>query len=186
MSYAREMRAVAGIALLVASCTPQAGAVIDAPLVTATTARQGARDSAPALPRAGPVACSEPWAPDGPTERVVVVCSGDVRREAFDEAGQIARAVAPALEPARARICACASRVTPPPHVDLSIRAAPDEGSSSVEIADPEEDLDPTVGPEFAACVGTVVVTFAPFHLDACPAGGNAILVYPVRVDLGS
>jgi hypothetical protein len=154
--------------------------------VAATPAHDAPRESAPAAVHAGPTACNEPWAPDGAAERVVVVCGSEVRREAFDKAGNVARAIAPSLELARERVCVCASRVPPPPHVDLAVRAAPDEGRATVEIEDPEEDLDPTLGPDFVACFGTVVTTFAPLHLDACSGGGNAVLVYPVRVDLGS
>jgi len=180
------MRVMLGAALLIASCAPDASTVVHAPLVIAAPAHDASRASTPSAPSAGPAACSERWTPDSTSERVVVVCGGDVRRAAFDGAGEIARAIAPALEPARERVCECASRVSPPPHVDLAVRTAPDEGRATVEITDPEEDLDPSLGPEFAACFGTVVTTFAPFHVDACLGGGNAILIYPVRVDLGS
>jgi hypothetical protein len=176
------MRAV--IAAILISCAPSAGAIVHVPIVATT--HDATHDTGAPIVRAGPSACADPWAPDGATERVVVVCGAEVRRDAFDKNGDMIRAVAPALEPARERVCACAARMTPPPHVDLAVRSSPDEGRATVELADPEDDLDPTLGPDFVACVGTVVTTFAPFHLDACPTGGNAVLLYPVRVDLGA
>jgi hypothetical protein len=180
------MRSMAKAMLLLASCAPASSAMVRAPLVAGAPSHYASHESASPAPASSLKACADPWAPDSATERVVIVCGGDVRREGFDETGEIARAITPALDPARERVCACASRATPPPHVDLSVRAIPDEGRATVEIADPEEDLDPTLGPEFAACFGTVVATFSPFHLAACAAGGNAIVIYPVRVDLGS
>jgi len=180
------MRSISFAMLTFAACAPTEGPVVRAPLVTTATPHDAAHEAMATSPSVGPKACADPWAPDSATERVVVVCGGDVRREAFDDAGEIARSIAPALEPARERVCACASRVTPPPHVDLSVRASPDDGRVTVEIDDPEEDLDPTLGPDFAACFGTLVSTYAPFHLAVCAGGGNAVVVYPVRVDLGS
>jgi hypothetical protein len=112
------------------------------------------------------------------------LCPDDVRREALDPAGPVAPALAPGLDPARERVCGCASRLAPPPFVDLVFTAKPREGSVTVE-AKADDDADPTLGPAFAACVGTVTAKFAPTPQGGgCGGGGAATYVYPVRLDL--
>jgi hypothetical protein len=133
-----------------------------------------------------PGACGKPWKLDVPggDARVVVVCATDVRRQAFEESSPIGRALFPALDPARERVCSCAGRVRAPAFVDLVFTAKPEEGRVTVR-AEGDEDLDPELGPAFVSCVGTVVATFAPLPSEVCPGAGKASLVYPVRLDLG-
>jgi len=114
---------------------------------------------------------------------VVVVCGSDVRREPLDGSGAIARAISPALERARERVCACAGRLQAPASLDLVVKSAPDEGRATVDASDLEDDMDPLLGPPFAACVGTVVVSYAPLHVDACPDHEKPVVVYPFQID---
>lgn len=132
-----------------------------------------------------PAACGKPWKLEvmGGEGRVVVVCAHDVRREAFEESGEIARALFPVLDPARERVCACIHRVRAPAFIDLVFTAKPEEGKV-VAQAGGDEDLDPELGPPFVACVGTVVATFAPAPSVVCPGAGSASFVYPVRLEL--
>jgi hypothetical protein len=111
------------------------------------------------------------------------MCPDDVRREALDPAGPVAPALAPGLDPARERVCGCASRVAPPPFVDLVFTAKPSEGRVTVEAKD-DDDADPTLGPAFAACVGTVTASFSPLPAGGCSGAGAATYVYPVRLEL--
>ena len=142
--------------------------------------------SPPARTRApeGPAACAAPWKLDfaGGDAQAVVVCPSDVRREAFDAASVIARALSPALGPARDRVCDCAGRVHPPAFVDLVFTARPEEGRVTVKAGD--DDLDPDLGPAFVACVGALVAAFAPLPSEACPAAEKASFVFPVRLGL--
>jgi hypothetical protein len=165
--------------------------------VSCITTRPGPVVSAPASPAAadgnrsassgGPEACSRPWnlgeVAGGPGS-VVVVCGTDARREPLVGSGAVARAISPALEPARERVCACAARLQAPPHVDLVVKSTPDQGRATVEAGDPEDDMDPQLGPPFVACVGTVVVSYLPSHVAACPDSEKAAVAYPFRVDL--
>jgi hypothetical protein len=113
---------------------------------------------------------------------VVVVCGSDVRRQDV-EPGAMTRAIDPALEPARERVCACASRLTVPAFVDLVVTSWPDEGRASVAPGELDDELDADLATPFMACVGTVKTAFARSHADACGAE-KATLVYPLRVDL--
>jgi hypothetical protein len=136
-------------------------------------------------PRADePVACARPWKleAEGGDSRVVVVCKNDVQRQSLDDAGEMARALFPALDPARDRVCECTRKMQAPPFVDLVFTAKPDEGRVTVQ-ANADDDLDPTLGPAFIACIGTVAARFEPGPFSGCPEGG-ASLVYPVRLAL--
>jgi hypothetical protein len=116
--------------------------------------------------------------------RVVVVCAHDVRREALDESSAIARALFPALDPARERVCSCVGQMRAPPFVDLVFTAKPEDGRVTVQ-AGGDDDLDPELGAAFVGCIGSVVATFAPLASGACDNAGKASFVYPVRLDLG-
>jgi hypothetical protein len=130
--------------------------------------------------------CGKPWRLDviGGDAQVVVVCPGDVQRLALDSGSAFGRALSPALDPARERVCACAGQVPAPAFVDLVLTAQPEAGRVTVH-AGAGDDLDPDLGPAFVACVGTVVATFEPLPSDACPGAGRASFVYPVRLELG-
>jgi hypothetical protein len=130
-------------------------------------------------------ACALPWTTADIEEgraRVVVVCGSDVRRQDI-EPGPVARAIDPALEPARERVCACASRMPAPAFVDIEVTVVPDDGQASIKAAEPDDELDADQANAFAACIGTVKATIARSHTDAC-GPEKAILVYPLRVDL--
>lgn len=130
-----------------------------------------------------PSVCAAPWALGviGGEAQVVVFCPGDVQRKPLDPSGPMAAALAPALDPARDRVCSCAARMQPPPAIDLVFTAKGREGRVTVEAKD---DDDPEGGAAFADCVGTPAATFAPAAADVCPAGAPATLVYPVRLEL--
>lgn len=130
-------------------------------------------------------ACGKPWRLEvmGGDGRVVVVCAHDVRRAALAESSAFERALGPALDPARDRVCACAGRVRPPAFVDLVFTAHPEEGRVTVQ-AGADDDLDPELGPAFVACVGTVAAAFAPIRAEVCAETGKSSFVYPVRVEL--
>lgn len=175
------------LAILLVACTScvtaRPGSVVRAP--AAGSAPDGASARFAGSGASG--ACSLPWnlgdvvgGPGG----VVVVCGTDARREPLAASGPTARAISPALEPARERVCGCAARLPAPPHVDLVVRSTPEQGRATVEVSDPEEDMDPQLGPPFAACVGTVTVSYLPSRLDACPDPEKASVLYPFRVDL--
>ena len=173
------MRLATALAFALSACGSAAG-VVHAP------ANAAASPSGPdRAEHAGPVACDKPWSVDviGGDGRVVVACPGDVQRVPLDPAGPMARALAPALDPARERICGCIGRVKAPPFVDLVFTANPEEGRVTVQ-ADDNGDVEPEVGPPFVACIGTIVATFAPVASQACPDGAKASVVYPVRLEL--
>jgi len=188
------VRRLAPLVALVAcaSCAPAGEAtVVRAPTDAAapTTSQRGsdaARRPSEAAPPGAPDACSQPWTLEGMAGgpgRAVVVCGHDVRRAELD--ADMARAIAPALDPARVRVCACAAKMHAPAHVDLVVTAVPAQGRATVRVSqDDVDDVDPDLGPPFAACVGVVSVSFAPSHPDACPAGEEPSLVYPARIDL--
>jgi hypothetical protein len=140
--------------------------------------------ASPSASIGAPAACGTAWKLDlaGGDARAVVVCPNDVQRQAFDESSVIARALSPALGPARDRVCGCADRVSAPPFVDLVFTARPEEGQVTVKAGD--EDLDPDLGAAFVACVGVLVATFAPIPSNACAGAGKASFVFPVRLDL--
>jgi hypothetical protein len=170
---------LAGAAFAVSvGCTPPASGTAGA-----ARAADGARSSWPSAN--GPSACASPWQLGvvGGSAQVVVMCPSDVHREALDPAGPMAPALAPGLDPARDRVCGCASRMPPPPFVDLVFTARPDEGRVTVEAKDDDE-LDPAVGPAFVQCVGKVTAKFASAHAGGCEGGGAATYVYPVRLEL--
>jgi hypothetical protein len=106
------------------------------------------------------------------------MCPSDVRREPLDPQGPMAPALAPGLDPARERVCGCASRVPPPPFVDLVFTAKPEEGRVTVEAKDDDE-----LNPAFVQCIGTVTANFARRPGAECE-GGPATYVYPVRLEL--
>lgn len=171
------------LALCGACATPGQGPVVLAPSV---------EGSAPApRPPAPPVggkltACARPWTledVEGGQGRVVVVCDSEVRREDL-EPGAMARAIEPILEPARQRVCACASRMPVPAFVDLVVTSLPDEGRASVEVGELDDELDHELATAFMACVGKLTTAVPRAHLPTCgPA--KATLKYPLRVDLG-
>lgn len=134
-----------------------------------------------------PAACRQSWAledvPAGDA-RVLVVCGNDVRREPI-VVGAMSRAIDPGLESAHQRVCTCASRMATPPFVDLVVTAVPDEGRAGVETSDPEGEVDPGVASAFAACVGKIASSFAPFAGGACPSGEKTTFVYSFDVELG-
>lgn len=177
-------------AALFASCACCAApeTVVTAPLVPSVLAdRSEASAAVSSASLVTPGACSQKWTLDGVAGgpgRVVVVCGSDVRREALDESGPMARAIVPALEPARERVCACAGRIASPAFVDLVITAILDDGRVTAEASKPDDALDPDVDPAFAACVGTVVASFAPSRPGGCASLGKMTVVYPVRIDL--
>ncbi len=160
--------------------------VVSAPSVPA---RNAGSPASPSGPEATGVldACAQEWTLEGAggdQASVVVVCGTDVRRELLSRSASLGRAVAPALEPARKRVCACAERLAVPPFVDLVVTANPDRGRASVEASD-DDDLDSTLGPPFVKCIGTVETTFAPVHTaEACHGAAEATLKYPIRVQL--
>jgi hypothetical protein len=174
---------------LVLVCVGCAAAGSSGPVVQAPAA---ATEPAPAATHAatstsGPelTACALPWTLEdvaGGPGRVVVVCGSDVRRQAV-EPGAMTRAIDPALEPARQRVCACAAKMPVPAFVDLVVTSSPDQGRARVEASEPDDELDPAVAPAFVACVGSLVATFARLHADTCGAG-EATFVYPLHVEL--
>jgi hypothetical protein len=120
----------------------------------------------------------------GGNARVVVVCDTDVQRRALDESSAVARSLLPALEPARERVCACVTRLRPPPFIDLVFTAKPQEGEVTVRGSG-DDDVDPELGPDFIACIGTVVAKFAAAPSDVCAGAAKASYLYPVRLELG-
>jgi hypothetical protein len=177
----------AAASLACACCAgPGSGGAVSAPSNPASPSLVGAGDAARSTDPDGPVACGKPWKLDviGGDAQVVVVCAGDVQRRALDAWSAIVRALSPALDPARERVCACVGRVPPPAFVDLVLTAQPEEGRVTVQ-AGAGDDLDPDLGPAFVACVGTVVVMFGPLPSEACADAGKASFVYPVRLELG-
>jgi hypothetical protein len=169
--------------LLLVSCTGCAppGSAVSAPLSPPAAAVRGSATAGSDLP----IACDKPWLLDvmGGEGRVVVVCAHEVRRQALDPQGAVARSLSPALDPTRERVCGCVERLRAPAFVDLVFTAKPEEGRVTVQ-ASSEDDLDPELGPPFVACVGAVVARFAPSISDECTVPGKTLFVYPVRVDL--
>jgi hypothetical protein len=163
------------------------GSVVSAPSVAPTVAApstEAPRGKATGS-RLDLTACSQKWTledVEGGAGRVVVVCGNDVRRQDV-EPGAMTRAIDPALEPARERVCACAARMTVPAFVDLVVTSSPDEGRARVEPGELDDELDAELAAPFLACVGTVKTTFPRSHADACGAD-KATFVYPLRVDL--
>jgi hypothetical protein len=130
-------------------------------------------------------ACALPWTledVEGGAGRVVAVCGSDVRRMDL-EPGAMMRAIEVALEPGRARVCACARQMTAPPSVDLVVTSAPDEGRASVEPGEPDDEQDAELAAPFAACIGTVKVSFPRFHADTC-GPDRVTFKYPLHVEL--
>jgi hypothetical protein len=169
----------------VGACAGAGAGVVSAPSVPASTAASPAAASRP--DGTGAIdACAQAWTLEsaGDQASVVVVCGTDVRRELLSQSRALGRALAPALEPARKRVCSCVERLPVPPFVDLVITANPDHGRASVE-ATGDDELDPALGPAFVKCIGTVETAFAPVHSpQACHGAGEATLKYPLRVQL--
>jgi hypothetical protein len=168
--------------VLLASCEPGAGGpVVHAPSTGGES--PPARAASPGEDQL--TACALPWTletiAEGPGT-VIVVCPGDARREPV-QAGPMTRAIDPALEPARHRVCDCAKRMQAPEFVDLKVTSAPDDGQARVEPGEIDDELDPDPARAFYACVGTLQVPFARSHADTC-GGPNVTFVYPLRVDL--
>jgi hypothetical protein len=170
------------LALCAACAAPGAGPVVLAPSV---------ETSAPVpRPQAPPdveklTACALPWTLNdvgGGQARVVVVCDTEVRREDLVP-GVMTRAIEPILEPARQKVCACAARMPVPAFVDLVVTSVPDEGRASVEVDEPDDELDRDVARAFMACVGKLTAVVPRAHVESCGAA-KATLKYPVRVDL--
>lgn len=185
------------LAATLAACAAPAPVFVSA-LAETPPRRPTADPGPPGGPRDGdsgarPKACERAWSlgdvADG-AGRVLVVCGSDIRREPLEESGRIARMLAPGLEPARERVCACIERLGVPPFVDLVFTARPDTGRVTVEGSE-MDDLDPGLGPPFIACIGKVVARFEASPSDACSGGAGqgrddkAVIVYPARVDLG-
>jgi hypothetical protein len=165
-------------------CSAPQPAVVSAPIVLAASAPVGARVLATPPGEGALAACSRPWnleEAEGGPGRVVVVCGNDVRREPFDPSGSMIRAISPALEPARQRVCNCAAHLQAPAYVDLVVTTVPSEGRAKIEASDPEDD---ELGPPFVSCVGHVVATFPPARPEACSDHGKVVFVYPFRVEL--
>ena len=168
--------------VLCASCAgPGSGPVVSAPSVPSETPAgrvvAGGGDKL--------TACALPWTLEDVAEgpgRVIVVCASDARREAV-QVGPMTKAIDPALEPARQRVCSCAERMRAPAFVDLVVTSFPDEGRATVETGELDEELDPEVGREFYDCVGKLRTPFPPVHTDACGAEKTRY-VYPLHVDL--
>ena len=161
---------------------PQPGLVVTAPAASGVGASAGGAAYAPRADE--PAACARPWKleAEGGDSRVVVVCKNDVQRQSLDETGEMARALFPALDPTRDRVCECTRKMHAPAFVDLVFTAKPNEGRVTVQ-ASADDDDDPTLGPAFIACIGTVAARFEPGPFSGCP-GGAASLVYPVRLAL--
>jgi len=165
-----------------ACAAPGQGPVVHAPSVDVSVPAPR-----PAAAHAGEklTACALPWTledVEGGQGRVVVVCGSDVRRQDLAP-GAMTRAIEPILEPARARVCACAARMPVPAFVDLVVTSIPDEGSTSVEASEPDDELDREPATAFVACVGTVKTAITRAHTDICGAE-KTIFKYPLRVDL--
>ncbi|MDP9002399.1 MAG: hypothetical protein M3O46_20090 [Myxococcota bacterium] len=168
------------------ACEPRApGPVVTAPSELPSWA-VAAPPRAPSTIPGVPVACDQPWnlGVIGGDGQVVVVCANDVRRQALDEASPAARALSPALDPTRERVCACVGRLRAPAFVDLVFMATPEEGRVTVR-ASTDEDLDPELGPAFVTCIGTVTVAFASLSSEACSDKTKGSFIYPVRLELG-
>lgn len=173
----------AAVVAVLASCG--GASVVQAP--TAPTGPAASSAGAPRSSSPEPSTCASPWSLEmvGAGAQAVVLCAGDVRREPLDPKGPLAGALAPGLEPARARVCGCAERMHAPPFVDLVLTAKLDEGRVTVEAKADDEELDPDLGPPFVACVGSLTATFTPRRGPPCGSGAATSAVYPVRIEIG-
>ena len=173
------------LVLVVAACAPSPGPVVSAPAAPAVGPLTGAVAMPPLAPGA-PAACGQSWELEdavGGAARVIVVCGSDLRRAAV-EVGPMTRALDPALDAARARVCECAARGPAPAFVDLVVTAVPRDGRASVEPGEPDASLDAQVAQRFAACVGSLGVTFPAFEDATCGDGAPAKYVYAMNVEL--
>jgi hypothetical protein len=130
-------------------------------------------------------ACALPWTLEDVAEgpgTVIVVCPGDARRQPVTT-GPMTRALDPALESARHRVCACAEKMPAPAFVDLKVTSQPEEGVANVEADEIDDELEQDPAREFYACVGKLKVGFPRGPSGAC-GGANATFVYPLHVDL--
>lgn len=188
LEWGRPGRALRVALCVCASCAPaQSGSVVSAPTEPRAASAEGSQGASAAGDNGALDACALPWTLEsvgGGSSSVVVTCGSDVRRQSLSSSRALSRAIAPALEPARERVCACASRMPVPAFVDLVVTAMPEEGRASVQASDPEDEADAERGPPFVACVGTVVATFSPSKAsEVCP-GAKAVFSYPLRVEL--
>jgi hypothetical protein len=182
----RRWRVVAFWALAACATTPPRAVTAPA---DAPTAKASAHDVPPA-PREDLDACALDWTlyhASDDSGSVIVVCGNEVRRELLSRSAALRAAIAPALEPARQRVCACAARQLPPPSVDLVITVMPARGRASVEgsvSGEADDEADPARAP-FIACIGTVAASFPPLQpAGACETGVESTLKYPVHVEL--
>lgn len=174
------------LAACAACAEPGPGPLVSAPSAPVAPVAAEPRPSAAPPGEGAPAACSQSWTladMSGGPGRVVVVCGSDVRRASLDPV-LMARAIDPALGPARERVCACASRMPAPEYVDLVVTSTPDDGRASVEASEPDEELDPALAPAFVACVGKLATTFPRAHAQACDGADKATFVYPLHVEL--
>lgn len=95
-------------------------------------------------------------------------------------------AVLPALEPARARVCDCASRLPTPKSIDLIIKTTPDEGRATVIATERSDDFDWKLGPALVRCFDVVNASYNRWHLgtDTNPVDGHSTIAYPLHVNL--
>jgi hypothetical protein len=184
-------RILSWIGLLVTtSCAATGPGAVTAPSAV-SGAGQGPTHAASPAPRDDLDACAQEWTLDragSDPGSVIVVCGSDVRRELLSRSPALRGAIAPALEPARQRVCACAARQPPPAFVDLVVTATPGRGRATVEgslSAEADDDVDPALGAPFVACIGTVVATFPPLPpAGVCDGALEGTLKYPLRVEL--
>jgi hypothetical protein len=157
------------LVLALASCASSPGPIISAPAIPGSA------------PHAGTVARQTVVAPGNPAAGGAG--GGRVGREPV-AVGPMTRALDPALDAARERVCACAARGAAPGTVDLVVTAVPGEGRASVEPGEAEASLDPQVAQAFAGCVGSLGVTFPPFEDATCGDGARVKYVYAMDVEL--
>jgi len=174
------------LVLVFAACAPSQGPVVSAPAMPGAAPHAGAVARPTAMAPGSPAACGQSWELEdavGAGARVIVVCGSDLRREPV-AVGPMTRALDPALDAARERVCACAARGAAPATVDLVVTALPGEGRASVEPGEAEASLDPQVAQAFASCVGSLGVTFPPFDDATCGDGARVKYVYALDVEL--
>jgi hypothetical protein len=174
------------LVLVFTACAPSAGPVVSAPAIAGTAPAAGAVARPISAAPGSPAACGQSWELEdavGAGARVIVVCGSDLRREPV-AVGPMTRALDPALDVARERVCACAARGAAPATVDLVVTAVPGEGRASVEPGEAEASLDPQVAQAFAGCVGSLGVTFPPFDDATCGDGARVKYVYALDVEL--
>ena len=174
------------LVLALASCASSPGPIISAPAIPGSAPHAVSVARQTVVAPGSPAACGQSWELEdavGAGARVIVVCGSDLRREPV-AVGPMTRALDPALDAARERVCACAARGAAPGTVDLVVTAVPGEGRASVEPGEAEASLDPQVAQAFAGCVGSLGVTFPPFEDATCGDGARVKYVYAMDVEL--